>query len=256
MQDLQLCSIVSGTAPLPAQRWHRHSLVAEIWWLSAGTLEVEVEAEAQRFTLVPHELLVLPTGTWHRLGMGSPCHWQSATVKLPLGRYRQLRRIKPQNPGYISALFGELERLHPENAEKSAQIVSLVLQETESAHPTQDPEAALMAQLQHGLEESCHLPFSLEAAAQNAGMSKYHFSRKFKQACGQSPLQFVISCRMERAKKLLEETALPLASIAAACGYHSPTQFHALFTRAAGETPMRYRKAYSWQRETEGPALD
>lgn len=243
MQEITVCSIASGAAAPAAQAMHRHSLATEIWWVSEGLLDIE--AGTQRIALQPGELLLLPTGVWHRLCSepSVPCSWHRAVVAVPDVGCGEVFRLQPKNPRYISSLFMELERLYPEDPGKSALIASLLLKEADQVM-RHVPEALFMAPLQHELEETCHLPFSLEAAAQFAGMSKYHFSRKFKEACGLSPLQFVIHCRVARAEKLLKETSQPLSSIASACGYHSATQFHAVFTRIIGETPMRYRKAH------------
>lgn len=243
MQEITVCSIASGAAAPAAQAMHRHSLTAEIWWVSEGLLNIE--AGTQHISLQSGELLLLPTGVWHRLcsGPSVPCNWHRAVVAVPADGYGKVYRLQPKNPRYIRSLFIELERLHPEDPEKSALIASLLLKEAVQG-VRHVPEALSMVPLQHELEETCHLPFSLETAAQFMGMSKYHFSRKFKEACGLSPLQFVIQCRVTRAEKLLKETSQPLATIASACGYHSATQFHAVFTRIIGETPMRYRKAH------------
>jgi AraC family transcriptional regulator len=50
-------------------------------------------------------------------------------------------------------------------------------------------------------------------------MSRYHFSRAFKQSMGLSPIHYIVQQRIERAKKLLAETALPIADIALRAGF-------------------------------------
>ncbi len=59
---------------------------------------------------------------------------------------------------------------------------------------------------------------SLEALAQQAGFSSSHFARMFHQTAGESPHQFVLRQRIERAQRLLEERDVPLARVARACG--------------------------------------
>jgi AraC family transcriptional regulator len=82
---------------------------------------------------------------------------------------------------------------------------------------------------------------SLEDLASAAGASTFHFSRAFKNALGDTPYQYVLRRRMERAKGLLMTTDLPLASIAGSCGFRDAVQFSRSFARIVGITPTRYR---------------
>lgn len=83
---------------------------------------------------------------------------------------------------------------------------------------------------------------SLDALASEAAMSRYHFARAFTKALGQSPLQYVIAARMERAKLRLKTLAAPVSDIAASVGYDDVSRFSRHFQRHAGTTPARYRE--------------
>ena len=82
---------------------------------------------------------------------------------------------------------------------------------------------------------------SLDALAAQAAMSPFHFSRAFKKATGESPLQFVISRRLARAKVLLKTTKLPVAEIAHRVGYEDVSRFGRHFKRAFAATPGALR---------------
>lgn len=84
---------------------------------------------------------------------------------------------------------------------------------------------------------------SLESLALIAGLSSYHFLRLFKQSVGKTPIQYIIHCRMEEAKRLLFETRLSITEIALEVGYGSLNHFISLFRRYTGTTPAAYRKA-------------
>jgi AraC family transcriptional regulator len=84
---------------------------------------------------------------------------------------------------------------------------------------------------------------SLECLALIASLSSYHFLRMFKQSVGKTPLQYIIHCRMEKAKQLLAQTSLSVTEIALEVGYESPNHFIGLFRRLTGATPAAYRKA-------------
>ena len=97
--------------------------------------------------------------------------------------------------------------------------------------------AYILAHLEHKL--------SLAELAAVAQMSPAHFARLFKGATGQTPHQYVITCRMERAKQLLTETTLPLHDIGARVGYADQSHFTALFRQYVATTPKAHRDATS-----------
>lgn len=74
-----------------------------------------------------------------------------------------------------------------------------------------------------------------------AGVSPFHFSRVFRRATGSAPYAFLIERRVERAKALLGDTALPLGEVAGACGFGSHSRFSTVFKRATGVSPGRWR---------------
>jgi AraC family transcriptional regulator len=86
---------------------------------------------------------------------------------------------------------------------------------------------------------------SLAELAAVAQMSPAHFARLFKGATGQTPHQYVTTCRMERAKHLLTETTLPLHEIGAQVGYADQSHFTAVFRQSVATTPKAYRDATS-----------
>jgi len=84
-------------------------------------------------------------------------------------------------------------------------------------------------------------PLSLARIAGEVGMSTYHFARVFKQTVGVAPHQHVIQQRLDRAKRMLAHSKVPIAEIALAVGCANQSHFSALFHRATGTTPLAYR---------------
>ena len=82
---------------------------------------------------------------------------------------------------------------------------------------------------------------SLDDLAAEAGLSPFHFSRAFRTATGESPLQFVIRRRIETAQGMLRTTRLPLAEIAWRVGYGDVSRFGQHFRRQTGTTPGAWR---------------
>src|SRR5262245_34952748 len=70
----------------------------------------------------------------------------------------------------------------------------------------------------------------LDAIAEEACFSKYHFIRLFKSVYGQTPHQYLIDVRIQRAKLLLQ-TSAPVSSICFAVGFDSVSSFTSLFKK-------------------------
>jgi AraC family transcriptional regulator len=83
---------------------------------------------------------------------------------------------------------------------------------------------------------------ALRSIAKEVGMSYFHFSRAFKQSLGMTPTNYIAERRIERAKRLMQETALPISEIALRSGFSSQSHFTTSFRRLAGVTPRSFRK--------------
>jgi AraC family transcriptional regulator len=83
---------------------------------------------------------------------------------------------------------------------------------------------------------------SLEDLARQLDFSPYHFMRLFRQATGQSPYQFILWRRVERAKTLLQKTELPLAQVALESGFAHQSHLSRVFKQHLGLTPKSFRQ--------------
>ena len=92
------------------------------------------------------------------------------------------------------------------------------------------------------IEDNVVEDLSLKDMAAVAAMSPYHFARAFKAATDASPLQYVITARIERAKVLLKSTRLSISEIAFRVGYGDPGHFNRHFKSRVGTTPGAYRR--------------
>jgi len=76
-----------------------------------------------------------------------------------------------------------------------------------------------------------------------AGRSEFHFNVAFRNSVGDSPHEYIIRRRMERAQGLMLSTDAPLSEIAFECGLADQAHFTRLFRRVVGETPAAWRRA-------------
>lgn len=88
-----------------------------------------------------------------------------------------------------------------------------------------------------------HLSHDVRVAAIAAavGVSTGHFSQGFRQATGYTPHQWLIHARIERAKDLLVQRDIGLATIAKSCGFTDQSHFTKVFQRETGLTPAVWR---------------
>ncbi|MDY6897579.1 MAG: AraC family transcriptional regulator [Cyanobacteriota bacterium] len=85
---------------------------------------------------------------------------------------------------------------------------------------------------------------SLNQLASSVQMSPHYFSRLFKETTGFTPHQYVINCRIERAKNLLKQGKLSIAEIAKEVGFVDQSHLHRYFKRKVGITPKQFSQQY------------
>jgi AraC family transcriptional regulator len=100
-----------------------------------------------------------------------------------------------------------------------------------------------IALIDHHLADEEEGRVGLRAVARDVSMSYFHFSRAFKQSMGMTATNYIAERRIERAKKMLEETELPISEIALRSGFSSQSHFTTAFRRLAGATPKAFRAA-------------
>ena len=86
-------------------------------------------------------------------------------------------------------------------------------------------------------------PLDLEGLARAAHVSPRHFSREFRRTFGETPYQYLLTRRLERARHLLRTTDLQVAEICLAVGFASVGSFTTTFRRHVGVSPTAYRRA-------------
>jgi AraC-like DNA-binding protein len=87
-------------------------------------------------------------------------------------------------------------------------------------------------------------PLDVPALARAAHLSPAHFSREFRRAFGETPHQYLLTRRLERAAALLRNTDRTVADICLAVGLRSVGSFTTSFGRAFGVSPTAYRAAH------------
>ncbi len=102
-----------------------------------------------------------------------------------------------------------------------------------------DRALALALNLMHTTPQA---PWTLESLAREAGMSRSRFANHFHKMLGETPMRYLLQCRMQLARQRLEETRSPLNVIAEEVGYTSDSAFKRAFKRFYGTPPSEFRR--------------
>ena len=84
--------------------------------------------------------------------------------------------------------------------------------------------------------------FCLSSVARYSNMSPFHFLRTFKKTYGETPNEFLIRLRVEKAKKMLITENFSVSEVCERVGYASLGSFSSLFLKQVGMAPTLYRR--------------
>lgn len=113
--------------------------------------------------------------------------------------------------------------------------------------PSRQHQDALIHRVQDRLEDDWK-NLSVAALANGVHLSERQFKRRFKQATGQSPLEYLQALRIEHAKRSLTKTNDSVEVIASRVGYEDVRFFRKLFKRSVGVAPSEYREQSLFER--------
>lgn len=141
-----------------------------------------------------------------------------------------------------------VEQHHGTRIARATANMALVRRGRGSQQPYVDP--GLIPQTRQAFSEqvnrwlATHLvqPYDLQQLAAQFHTSARTLLRRYKAETGQTPLAWLQRTRIEKAKRLLEVSALSLAEVVAKVGYEDVATFSRLFVRHVGESPARYRR--------------
>jgi transcriptional regulator GlxA family with amidase domain len=94
------------------------------------------------------------------------------------------------------------------------------------------------------IAERLDQPLDVEAMAGHAGVSPRTFARRFREETGTTPLQWLLGRRVLEARRLLEESDLPVEAVAWRCGFGTAASLRDHFRRATATTPTAYRRSF------------
>ena len=168
------------------------------------------------------------------------------------GQYvdRQIKKIS----GLLSEIDEELQRTGKKNeffeAEVKLELIQLLLciykmSQQDLAHVTsKKTEKEVHAEeIASWIRDHFKEKISLDRISSELNLSKYYVSHVFKEVTGFTVMEYVMGCRLNQVKYLLEmEPDLSIAEVSSSSGFESLAHFSRYFKEKVGVTPSKYRK--------------
>jgi AraC family transcriptional regulator len=129
---------------------------------------------------------------------------------------------------------------------EQAMAVALVKEHAVRHRPVQVYRGGLGSARLRRIKELVHAnmedDLSLDEMAESVGLSTAHFARMFRKSTGETPHQFVLRQRLERAKAMLRAPDARVLHVAVACGFKTQQHFAQVFRDVWGVSPTEYRQ--------------
>ena len=251
--------------------WRTHDFIKVVFAMS-GSGRVLIRDTEYRFR--SHDVIVVPAGHKNRI-IDDPGSAASLYVlclatellqfeptindRVPQGRLRTSVHFASQVHGRLRRLLFEQMRDTPSTpitmVGDGIQLLSLLIRQpcdTQSTVAAATPERdEVLAYIEH-LETHFFEATTIDEAANQVGLPRRRFTAVFKELAGQSWLQHIRGLRVGHAEKLLQNTDLPITSVAFECGYEDLSTFYRQFKRQSGVAPGIWRERVENSDETLG----
>ena len=131
----------------------------------------------------------------------------------------------------------------------AARVVGVVSQRKCKPPQTRAGDRGRAVEAALWLEAHSSEAIDLQCAANQAGLSPFHFLRVFGKALGVTPHQYLLRCRLRHAARLLADNNRPITDVAFDVGFADLSNFVRTFHRAAGVSPRGFRRAAKGDRK-------
>lgn len=224
-------------------------------FIESGTMEILLDSKYQLAQKGDIVLLDCYNPHAYRTGTGCETTWLHFDGKLAKGYYEHLSK----EMGNIMTISNFREALHilsdlfssfckrdlkPE-AQMSITIGNLLLTLFNNSSTGAASASDGIRKVTSYLTQNFSKSISLAEMADMAGLSLYHFTRKYKKETGVTPHQFLLSTRMSAAKYYLSNTSMTIKEIALSCGFEDESTFCYSFRKREGRTPKQFRTGSS-----------
>ena len=249
----------SDTEP---RHWVRHDQ-AFAMMLGPGSIEWGSKRSAlEKFNYAACDLALCHRHEGEWVGFMSVPHMQlgisdAALMACSDGAYGEVelspsrKFAEPRLSAMVAAVHAEMVAGFPSgrlflDSVEQAMAVTLVNGHAVRHRPMQFSRGGLGSARLQRIKELVHAKMeddlSLYEMAQSVGLSTAHFARMFRKSTGQTPHQFVLRRRLERARAMLRAPEARVLDVAVACGFKTQQHFAQVFRDVWGVSPTKYRE--------------
>ncbi len=212
------------------------------------------------YKLGPGSLFLIDCTTLHEYFPTSVVGWEFAYLHFNGIFADKMYSLITRNDRFIINLSKELSipqrleniMLHCEKEMPNSEIcVSDIISHILHLLMAPDSGSAFHKSVREDMEKAClyikenyKTSISVNDIAKYVNMSRGYFSKVFKQQTGKSPYEYILSCRIDHAKRLLCETHISISQIGFECGFEDSSSFIRCFKRECGTTPFSYRNNF------------
>lgn len=249
--------------------WHAGRILPEFQFvfIAAGGGEFE-SRETGLQTIEPGTFMMLFPDVWHRYRPDPATGWTEYWVSLggdllfqwhqrglfsadrPLTALRNPDRAAQKYREVIDFVMNRPEQDAPMLTAHAMALIASALEQTqtsaESLNVNSDAvrsDHPLVAEALQVIWNNSHQRVSVDMIAKQVGVTRRTLERHFKKHLGRTLLQELVACRIQRAKRLLKETHVPIKYVAYAAGFSSLPNLCKVFRREVGTTPGSYRES-------------
>jgi AraC family transcriptional regulator len=230
--------------------------------LRPGTIEMGVRrTELREFRYVAGELIMphrhegkwvgLMNATYLQLSISDAALMAASHREVELRMYRKfadsrLRALVTVVHAEIAAGFPN-GRLFLDSVEQAI-AVALINGHAVGHRPVQMHRGGLgsarLRRIKELVDANMDDDLSLDEMAQSVELSTAHFARMFRKSTGETPHQFVLRQKIERAKAMLHDRATRVLDVAVACGFKTQQHFAQVFREVCGTSPTEFRQDF------------
>jgi AraC family transcriptional regulator len=246
------------------RHWVRHDQ-AFAMMLGRGSIEWGSKRSAlEKFDYAAGDLALCDRHVGEWVGLMNAPHLQlglsdAALMASSDGAYgevelRPSRKFEsPRLGALVAAVHAEMVAGFPSgqlflDSVEQAMAIALVKGHALRHRPMQTYKGGLGAARLRRIKELVHVKMeddlTLDEMAQSVGLTTAHFARMFRKSTGETPHQFVLGQRVERAKAMLRAPDARVFDVAMACGFKTPQHFAQVFRDFCRVSPTEYRQDF------------
>ncbi len=225
---------------------------SKLFYVTDG--EIVIETETEKIIAEGGDMVIIPAGTKHDFHLSSLNHASKYWLHFDgtvngenlFDYYKLPYKIKIGKNEYIETLFQTVLNLSKSNnlSDKlslTSALCSILSFYAEHCAYLENTVGDEIDRAIFFIKNKYEEKFSLDELASSVSLSKGYFIKKFKERTGLTPIQYVLTLKIDKAKMLIEQSNLTISAIMEQLGFFDSAHFSKLFKARTGYSPKDFR---------------